>query len=93
MLNLVWLNLALQVLASFSKKQPSKVVFYFIVKGAGLELRSASSCERSEAKKLPTPFNPPSTTLFFVEATCCRLVTSKAVSSCLQAALAERSDR
>ena len=39
------------------------------------------SCERSEAKKLPTPFNPPPTTLFFVEATCCRLVTSKAVSS------------
>ena len=49
------------------------------------------SCERSEAKKLPTPFNPPPTTLFFVEATCCRLVTSKAVSSCLQAALAEHS--
>ena len=49
------------------------------------------SCERSEAKKLPTPLNPPPTTLFFVEATCCRLVTSKAVSSCLQAALAEHS--
>ena len=45
------------------------------------------------AKSLPTPFNPPPpTTLFFVEATCCRLVTSEAVSSCLQAALAERSD-
>ena len=44
-------------------------------------------------REVAPPLIPlPPTTLFFVEATCCRLVTSKAVSSCLQAALVERSD-
>ena len=57
MLNLVLLNLALQVLASFSKKQPFEVVFYFVVKGVGgLNYALLCGCERSEAKELPFSF-------------------------------------
>ena len=35
MLNLVWLNFALQTKLLCVKKQPFGVVFYFIVKGVG----------------------------------------------------------
>ena len=61
------------------KEQPFRVVFCFVVKGVGLEWRSANSCEaKPKQKSSPPPLIPPPTTLFFVEATCCRLVTSEA---------------
>ena len=46
---------------------------------AALKESASTRRGKAEAKELPTP-SPP-TTLFFVGATCCRLVTSEAVSS------------
>ena len=49
------------------------------MKGAGgLNCALLAVARQSRSKRAPYP---PPTTLFFVEATCCRLVTSEAVSS------------
>ena len=67
MLNLVWLNFALQTKLLCVKKQPFGVVFYFIVKGVGAwitlcfaTLKESASTRRgkAEAKELPTPSPP-----------------------------------
>ena len=76
------LNLVLRVWLPLVKKQPSKVVFLLCCKGGGglILLRHACNCKQTRSRS-PPPLIPPPTTLFFVGATCCRLVTSEAVSS------------